>query len=197
MLTKRVFDVIASSIGLLLLAPLLVIAALAIKCDSPGPVFFRQQRVGRYGVTFRIFKLRTMTVTTAASSQLTIGNDARVTRAGAILRRYKLDELPQLINVVRGEMSLVGPRPEVPRFVACYPVAVRDRVLSVAPGITDWASIRYKDESALLGTASDPERRYTEEVLPIKLGYYVRYVEQRTFLGDLKVLAATVVAIFR
>lgn len=197
-MAKRLFDLVASGLGLLLLAPLLFLIALAVKLDSPGPVFFRQERVGRHGRTFRIHKFRTM-VTDAERKglQITVGADARVTRVGEILRKYKLDELAQLIDVFAGDMSLVGPRPEVPRYVACYPDDVRDIVLSVKPGITDWASIEYKDENEILGNAADPQRAYVEEVLPVKLEYYANYVRERSLWGDIVIVFATLRALIR
>ena len=195
MLIKRVFDFIAALAGLIFLAPLFLIVACWIKLDSDGPVFFRQQRVGRYGVPFYIFKFRTMAVDTESKSQITVGNDARITGAGNFLRRYKIDELPQLINVLSGEMSLVGPRPEVPRYVACYPQDIREIVLSVTPGITDWAAIKYKDESNLLSLANNSEQTYIEVILPAKLEYYVRYVKERNFLTDLRIICSTLFAI--
>lgn len=185
----------AALTGLIFLAPLFVIVACWIKLDSGGPVFFRQQRVGRHGIPFRIFKFRTMAVDTEAKGQITVGNDARITGVGNFLRRYKIDELPQLINVLLGEMSLVGPRPEVPRYVACYPQDIRKIVLSVAPGITDWAAIAYKDESNLLGLAHNSEQTYIEVILPAKLEYYVRYVKERSFLTDLRIIFITLFAI--
>lgn len=195
---KRSFDLLASIAGLLVLTPLFLLLAILIKLDSPGPVFFRQERVGRFGKTFRIHKFRTM-VTEAERKglQITVGADARVTRVGAVLRKYKFDELPQLIDVVLGDMSLVGPRPEVPRYVACYPEGIRDVVLSLRPGITDRASIEYKDENRILGLADDPHRAYVDEVLPVKLRYYVAYVTNRSFSGDLRIILATLVAIIR
>ena len=192
---KRCFDFSMALFGLILLTPLLLLVAFWIKLDSKGPVFFRQERVGRYGVVFRIFKFRTMTVSTEKNQQLTVGNDVRITRAGYLLRRYKIDELPQLINVLFGAMSLVGPRPEVPKYVKCYPAAVREIVLSVPPGITDWASIKYKAENSILGKSSDPEKTYIEEILPIKLEFYLNYVNKRTMLMDLKIIFATFVAL--
>lgn len=197
MIAKRTLDLFGSACALLLLAPFFALIAIWIALDSPGPVLFRQTRVGRYDVPFYILKFRTMHCGGECSSQLTVGIDARVTRAGQFLRRVKLDELPQLWNVLRGEMSLVGPRPEVPRYVAHYPSRVRALVLSVAPGITDWASISYKDESTLLGSAIDPERAYIETVLPIKLAYYVRYVRERGFWSDLHIIGATLLALLR
>ncbi|MES3022060.1 MAG: sugar transferase [Pseudomonadota bacterium] len=196
-MSKRAFDIACALAGLLLLAPLLLVAALAIRLDSRGPVMFRQQRVGRGGALFCIFKFRTMAPDSEGAGQLTVGPDRRITRVGTFLRHYKLDELPQLINVLRGEMSLVGPRPEVPRYVACYPPGVRAIVLSVAPGITDWASIRYKDENAILGRARDPEQAYREIILPVKLDYYVRYVRERTFWTDLRIIGSTLAALVR
>ena len=156
-MSKRLFDLIFASFGLAILSPLLFLMAVWIKFDSTGSIFFRQERVGQYGKTFRIYKFRTM-VTDAEKRglQITVGNDSRITRSGAFLRRYKLDELPQLIDVVIGKMSLVGPRPEVPKYVAYYPSDVRDIVLSVKPGITDLASIEFKDENTLLGKSANP-----------------------------------------
>lgn len=204
-MTKRAFDLCAATIGVLLLSPLLAAIALWIRLDSPGPVLFRQVRVGRHGKLFDILKFRTMAAQPEAQpgvrddSQrlLTVGRDPRITRAGHFLRKYKLDELPQLFNVVHGTMSLVGPRPEVPRYVACYPPRERELVLSVKPGVTDWASILYKDENAILGQAPDPERAYIETILPTKLEYYVRYVGERTFWVDLRIIFRTLRAIAR
>jgi lipopolysaccharide/colanic/teichoic acid biosynthesis glycosyltransferase len=196
-MSKRAFDLLAAACGLVVLAPLLLMIALWIKLDSPGPVFYRQQRVGRHGVLFNILKFRTMVDRPADQRQLTVGRDPRVTRAGRFLRHYKLDELPQLANVLHGTMSLVGPRPEVPRYVACYPPQVRSLVLSVAPGLTDWASIQYKDENTILGGAADPERAYVDTILPVKLEYYLRYVRERSFWIDLLILWRTLTALVR
>lgn len=197
-MSKRLFDWFSSLLGLLVLAPFLVVLAVWIKLDSAGPVFFRQERVGRAGKRFRIHKFRTM-VTDAEKKglQITVGADARVTRVGHWLRKYKFDELPQLIDVWLGHMSLVGPRPEVPRYVACYPAEVRDLVLSVRPGITDKASIEFKDENEILGRAEDPHAAYLNEVLPIKLRYYVAYVRERSFFGDLYLIFRTIRALVR
>jgi len=196
-MNKRLFDLVAALCGVVLLSPLLLLIALWIKWDSPGPALYRQQRVGRGGALFTIYKFRTMHARASAGPEITVGADPRVTHAGALLRRYKLDELPQLFNVINGSMSLVGPRPEVPRYVAHYPEPLRRIVLSVAPGITDWASIMYKDENAVLARAGDPERAYIDTVLPAKLHYYERYVRERTFLIDLKIILRTLVAIVR
>ena len=187
---KRLFYVAASAAGLLLLAPLLLAIAVWIRLDSPGPVFFRQERVGLRGQPFRIFKFRSMRADNAGP-QITVGADARITRSGRFIRAYKLDELPQLLNVLLGDMSIVGPRPEVPRYVALYPATVRDEVLSVRPGMTDWASVQYRSESALLAHSSDPERTYVETVLPAKLALCQQYVRERSLLLDLKIIAMT------
>ena len=193
--TKRAFDIVAAVLGLVLLAPLFVLVAAWIKLDSPGPVFFRQERIGRGGTPFRIHKFRTMRVE-AAGPALTVGADPRITRAGLFLRRSKIDELPQLIDVLRGDMSVVGPRPEVPRYVATYPPALRIKVLSVRPGITDPASLQFRDESALLARAADPEREYREVVLPQKLRLAADYVDTASLGGDLRLIAATLRALW-
>jgi len=195
-LAKRVFDLVLSSLGLLLLAPLLLGIALAVKLDSPGPVFFRQQRVGRFGVPFRIHKFRTMRhETRPGEREITVGADPRITRVGAILRRRKLDELAQLIDVWLGTMSLVGPRPEVPRYVALYSPAMREQVLAVRPGITDPASLRFRNESELLSRAADPEREYVEVVMPRKLALAVEYAQRPSLLGDVRILWRTLCAL--
>lgn len=196
MIAKRVFDLFISVVGLLFLVPVFLLIAIWIKLDSPGPVFFRQVRVGRFGGPFRIFKFRTMQAEAEAKGkQITVRDDIRITRAGRFLRRHKLDELPQLLNVVKGEMSLVGPRPEVQRYVTLYPEGVREKVLSVPPGMTDYASIEYMDENALLADADDPETVYVERVMPAKLRNYEKYVAERSIGMDLKIILATVRAI--
>ncbi len=192
---KRFFDLLAAALALLLLSPLLLAVALWIKLDSPGPVFFRQERVGRHGVPFRIHKFRSMR-SGAAGLQLTVGEDPRITRAGRRLRRTRLDELPQLIDVLKGDMSLVGPRPEVPRYVAHYPPALRERALAVRPGITDPASLAHLDEAALLAAAADPEREYIERILPAKLQAAADYAERASLATDLGVLWRTVRILF-
>jgi lipopolysaccharide/colanic/teichoic acid biosynthesis glycosyltransferase len=197
-MAKRLFDVVLAACGLVLLSPLLIAIALWIKIDSPGPVFFRQQRIGRHGRPFRIHKFRTMVVDAPRlGAQLTVGDDARITGAGRWLRHAKLDELPQLIDVLAGTMSLVGPRPEVPRYVALYPAALRDKVLSVRPGITDRASLEFRHENALLAAAADPEREYAEVVLPVKLRHAADYVDQATLGGDIRVILATLAVLLR
>lgn len=194
---KRNFDLICSSLGLLLFAPIFLLIAVVIKIESHGPVFFRQERVGLNGRIFLIHKFRTMSTEAEHKDlQITVGLDHRITRVGRILRKYKVDELAQLVDVLVGEMSLVGPRPEVPKYIACYPEAIRAEILSIRPGITDWASIKFKDENEILGRAQDPEKVYVQEVLPIKQRYCVEYVRNRTFFGDLRIIVATIFAIF-
>jgi lipopolysaccharide/colanic/teichoic acid biosynthesis glycosyltransferase len=190
-LIKRLFDLAGAAVALLLLSPLLLLAALAVRLDSPGPVFFRQERVGRGGVPFRIHKFRTMRAG-APGLQITVGEDPRITRVGRWLRRTRVDELPQFIDVLQGTMSLVGPRPEVPRYVAFYPPGLRERVLSVRPGITDPVSLAYADESELLARAADPEREYVEVLLPRKLQAAAAYAERATLWTDLGVLLRSV-----
>jgi lipopolysaccharide/colanic/teichoic acid biosynthesis glycosyltransferase len=177
-------------------SPILLLIAGMVYADSPGPVFFRQERVGQFGRVFRIHKFRTMYVgAEMLGAQITVGADIRITRVGAFLRRYKLDELPQLIDVLFGDMSLVGPRPEVPRYVAHYPKRIRELVLSVRPGVTDRASIEFKDENEILGRAVDPHQAYLDEVLPVKLGYYADYVQNHSLIGDIWIIALTLRAI--
>ncbi len=195
---KRLFDAVLAGAGLLMLAPLLLLVALLIKLDSSGPVFFRQERVGRGGQPFRIHKFRTMRAEQCnIGPQITVGRDPRITRVGHVLRSSKLDELPQLIDVLQGTMSLVGPRPEVPRYVALYPADLRDKILSVRPGITDIASIEYRDESAVLARALDPEHAYVHEVLPRKLALSARYVDQASVWTDMVLIGRTLWAIVR
>lgn len=193
---KRAFDLCFSAVAIVLLFPLLLVIALWIRLDSPGPAIFRQERVGRRGTIFRIHKFRTMrSAASPTGVQLTVGDDQRITRAGRFLRRYKLDELPQLLDVVKGEMSLVGPRPELPEYVARYPEDARDVILSVRPGITDLASVEFKDENRILGSVADPERYYIEEILPRKVRYYLEYVERRSLWSDLVIVLKTIRAL--
>jgi lipopolysaccharide/colanic/teichoic acid biosynthesis glycosyltransferase len=196
-MVKRLFDVLFSAGTLIVLAPLMLVVAIWIKFDSPGPVLFRQTRVGRGGKLFNILKFRSMRADAAAQGpQLTVGDDPRITRAGAWVRKYKIDEFPQFVNVVLGDMSLVGPRPEVPRYVSLYPSEVRDLVLSVRPGITDTASIAYRDESEILRRSADPERTYVEQVLPAKLELSQRYVREHSFAGDLAIIGRSILVSF-
>lgn len=194
-MSKRVFDLLCSGIGLVFLFPAFLLIMLWIKLDSSGPIFFRQVRVGRFGEPFRIHKFRTMRLDAEQSGRLTVGVDSRITRSGFFLRKYKLDELPQLIDVLIGRMSLVGPRPEVQEFIDCYPPAVRDKVLSVRPGITDWASIEMVDENQLLAGYDDPRQAYIDIVLPIKQRFYLSYVEQQGFITDVRIIIATILKV--
>ncbi|MFO1292867.1 MAG: sugar transferase [Rubrivivax sp.] len=192
-MAKRLFDLIVAALALVVLAPLLLVVAAIVRLDSPGPVFFRQERVGRHGVPFRIHKFRTMHHAPAAAPgpALTVGDDLRITRSGRWLRRSRIDELPQLLDVLAGSMSLVGPRPEVPRYVAHYPPALRARALAVRPGITDPASLEFIDEAALLARAADPEREYVEVILPRKVQRAADYAAQATLATDVAVLWRT------
>jgi len=196
---KRLFDVVSALFGLLLFGlPMLAIAAW-IRVDSAGPVFFRQERVGRHGKLFRIHKFRTMTVDAEQRGpQLTVGADARVTRAGRLLRANRLDELPQFLDVLAGDMSLVGPRPDVPRYVDQWPPALRERVLAVRPGITDPASLKFRDEATLLAQAADPEREYMDVILPRKLALSADYADHASLWTDLAVIGRSLgVLLFR
>ena len=189
---KRILDVVGSAFGLLLLLPVLAIVAVIIKLDSSGPIFFRQERVGLGGRSFRIFKFRSMVVGAArAGTALTVRGDARITRAGMFLRRSKLDELPQLINVLAGDMSIVGPRPEVPEFMKFYTPDQRAIILSMRPGITDYAAILFRDESSLLDRERDPIDVYRREIMPAKFAYYKRYSREISVLIDLRIILAT------
>ena len=189
---KRWFDLALAIPGFFLLAPLFYLVALMIKLDSPGPVFFRQVRVGCGGKTFRLVKFRTMRVDAEKlGSQLTVGQDPRITRLGAILRKTKIDEFPQLFNVLTGDMSLVGPRPEVPRYVSLYTTLQR-RVLELLPGITDPASLKYRDENDVLARAADPERCYLETIMPDKIEINLAYARQATVGSDWQVVMATI-----
>ena len=196
---KRLFDLVFALAGLALLGLPMLAAALWIRLDSPGPVFFRQERVGQGGRRFRIHKFRTMrTDAESLGPQLTVGEDRRITRAGTFLRAHRLDELPQFIDVLRGDMSLVGPRPEVPRYVDRYPPALRARVLAVRPGMTDPASLEFRDEAERLARAADPEREYLDVILPAKLARSADYADHASLWTDLAVLGRSVgVLLFR
>ena len=194
---KRLMDVVISGCALLVLWPLLLLIALAIKLDDPGPVFYRQVRVGRNGKEFRIFKFRTMVVDADKKGlQITVGRDSRITRVGAFLRKTKLDELAQLLNVLTGEMSFVGPRPEVPQYVDLYTPYQR-QVLLVRPGITDYASIAYRNENDLLEGAQDPERMYIDEIMPAKIELNMKYLHEISPLADIRLIFSTVMAVIR
>ena len=194
---KRMFDVIAATVLLIILFIPMFLIALTIKMDSKGPIFFRQERIGLHGTPFRIHKFRSMSVNTEKSSRLTIGNDARITRAGHFIRKYKIDELPQLIDVLIGSMSLVGPRPEVAEFMDRYDPITREKILSVRPGITDWASIQMIDENEILDQYDNPKQAYIDIIMPMKSEYYVNYAESHTFHEDLKIIFATIFKIIK
>lgn len=188
---KRLFDIVASGLGLILLSPLFLVLAIWIKVDSDGPVFYRQTRVGRYNRDFRIFKFRSMRAGADVGSLITIGGrDPRITRSGYLIRKFKLDELPQLINVFVGDMSLVGPRPEVRHYVNFWTPA-QMHVLDVRPGITDPASIKFLNESELLEKAEDPEKYYIKVIMQEKIRLYLEYVEKHNFFYDLALLFKT------
>jgi lipopolysaccharide/colanic/teichoic acid biosynthesis glycosyltransferase len=188
---KRLFDIIMSGAGLLILTPLFLIIALWIKLDSPGPVFYRQVRVGQNNKDFRIFKFRSMRMGADKGSLVTIGgHDPRVTRSGYFIRKFKIDELPQLINVFIGDMSLVGPRPEVRHYVN-YWTEGQMHVLDVRPGITDPASIKFRNENELLAKAEDPEKYYIEVIMQEKIKLYLEYVKNHSFLYDIKLIFQT------
>ena len=190
--SKRLFDLLISVPFAVLLFPLFVIIAVWIKLDSKGPVFVMQDRIGKDGAPFGIFKFRTMVVDAESrGNQITVGSDPRITRIGHLLRRYKIDELPQLLNVIKGEMSIVGPRPEVPKYVRLYDAAQR-RVLSVRPGITSPASIKFSNESDLLGKQPDPENYYIQILIPAKIEEDMGYVDHPGILNDLAIILRTV-----
>lgn len=188
---KRLFDIVASGLGLLVLSPIFLILAIWIKLDSPGPVFYRQVRVGRGNRDFRIFKFRSMRVGSDKGSLVTIGgHDPRITRSGYFIRKFKLDEFPQLINVFVGDMSLVGPRPEVRHYVD-YWTPEQMHVLDVRPGITDPASIKFRNENELMEAASDPEKYYIEVIMQEKIKLYLEYVAHHSFWGDIGLIFKT------
>lgn len=192
---KRIFDIIASGLGIACLSPLFLILAIWIKADSRGPVFYRQTRVGRHNRDFRLFKFRSMRPNSDRLGLITIGGrDPRVTRSGYYIRKYKLDELPQLINVFIGDMSLVGPRPEVRKYVNMY-TPEQLHVLDVRPGITSLASIRYRNENDILAAADDPDRAYIEQVMPDKLAIDLQYVTRANLLTDIRIIFSTFAAI--
>lgn len=189
---KRAFDFISAFLGLIVLSPVLLAVAVWIKLDSKGGVFFRQQRVGLQGELFAIHKFRTMREDTEKQSRLTVGKDSRITSSGRFLRKSKIDELPQLIDVVLGKMSLVGPRPEVPEFMNLYPQEQRDKILSVRPGITDRASIEMVDENEILGQYDDPRQAYIDVIMPMKSKFYLDYVDNQSMIEDVKIIFLTI-----
>lgn len=194
---KRTFDFLASFFGLLLLSPLILCIAVWVKCDSKGPIFYRQVRVGKDGREFKLFKFRSMRVGADRAGLLTLGDrDPRVTRSGFWLRKTKLDELPQLFNVLVGDMSLVGPRPEVPKYVALYTPEQRE-VLSVRPGITDTASLEMRNEAELMAQQADPEGYYVNVQIPLKIKLAKEYIAQQSLLSDLKLIVRTIGVMFK
>lgn len=194
---KRIFDILLSLFGLVVLLPFFLIIACWIAIDSNGGVFYKQQRIGRYGRPFYLLKFRTMRPDADKAGLLTVGKrDSRVTNIGYYLRKYKLDEFPQLVNVLKGDMSLVGPRPEVKRYVDQYTDEQR-RVLNVRPGITDYASIKYIKESELLGQSADPEKTYVEEIMPEKVRINLQYVDSHGIVTDVKIILLTLLKIVR
>ncbi|WP_328597901.1 sugar transferase [Croceibacterium soli] len=192
------FDFAVSLAGLIVLCPLLIATAIVIRLESAGPSFFFQERVGLHGRRFRLIKLRTMRAAGPGEHrQITVGSDPRITCVGHVLRRTKLDELPQLLNVLKGEMSLVGPRPEVPRYVALYTPEQQAVMLSVRPGLTDFAAIEFCNEGEILARSADPEKAYVHEIMPKKYRLYERYVAEASMLLDLKLIARTIITIVR
>nr|WP_286433562.1 sugar transferase [Myroides odoratimimus] len=190
-MVKRIFDIISSGIGLIMLSPIFLFLAIWIKVDSQGPVFYKQVRVGKNGKDFKIFKFRSMRQGSDKQGLITVGGrDPRVTNSGYYIRKYKLDEFPQLINVFVGDMSVVGPRPEVRKYVDLYNEE-QLRVLSVRPGITDIASIKYRNENELLEKAEDPDKTYIEEIMPDKLKYNLEYINNASFIYDIKLIFET------
>ena len=193
----RFFDFILSLVGLVVLAPIFIVLAIWIKIDSTGPVFYKQVRVGQNGIDFGLFKFRSMVVDADKKGLITVGGrDPRITRSGYFIRKYKLDELPQLINVLVGDMSLVGPRPEVRKYVELY-TDEQQKVLSVKPGITDYASIEYMDENEILGKSNDPEKTYIEEIMPEKIKYNMKYIQNKNLFEYFKIILLTVLKIVR
>ena len=193
----RFFDFILSLVGLVVLAPIFIMLAIWIKIDSKGPVFYKQVRVGQNGINFGLFKFRSMVVDADKKGLITVGGrDPRITRSGYFIRKYKLDELPQLINVLVGDMSLVGPRPEVRKYVNLY-TDEQQKVLSVKPGITDYASIEYMDENEILGKSSDPEKTYIEDIMPEKIKYNMKYINNKNLFEYFKIIFLTVLKIVR
>lgn len=197
--SKRLIDLAGAATGLALLSPIFVAVALGVRLSSAGPILFKQQRLGRLGRPFVIYKFRTMDQAVEpmeSASQVTAAGDARVSAIGRFLRKYKLDELPQLVNVLRGEMSLVGPRPEVERYARHYPVEY-ERILAVRPGITDLATLAYRNEEQILARSSEPERLYISEVLPAKIRLSLRYLEEQSLRTDVLILFRTLWTVFR
>lgn len=193
---KRIFDITLSLFGLIILLPFMLIIAILIKFDSKGTVFFKQIRITKGGKEFKIFKYRTMKAGSDKYSQITVGKDERITKIGSFLRKYKLDEIPQLINVLIGDMSLVGPRPEVPKYVALYTDEQKE-VLKVKAGITDYASIEFSDENDLLASEEDPEKEYIEKIIPKKIELNKKYLSEISVLTDIRIILLTIKKILK
>ncbi len=193
---KRSFDIFFSICGLIILSPLFLIICVMVKTDSKGPVIYKQTRVGKNGKDFSVLKFRSMKQDSESKGLLTVGGkDPRITRTGYFIRKYKLDELPQLINVLKGDMSFVGPRPEVRKYVLLYD-EIQKNVLNVNPGITDVASIKYRNENELLEGLDDPESFYIKEIMPVKLKMNLEYINDRSFFKDVKVILNTLKTVF-
>ena len=190
-MTKRLFDIIVSAFALTILSPFFIAIAVCIRQDSPGGIFFRQERIGRFERPFSIFKFRTMVMGAEAKGTLTIGKDSRVTTIGQWLRKTKLDELPQLINVLQGTMSLVGPRPELLCYVTHYPSDARQKIFALRPGMTDWVSIDLINENDILARTKDPEKYYIDQLLPLKIARYLHYAQHHSLFEDMRILLAT------
>lgn len=195
-LIKRLADIVASIIVLLLLFPVFLVISIWILLDSPGGLFYKQVRVGKNGKEFKLFKFRSMRTGADKEGQITIGNDKRVTRSGKFIRKFKIDEFPQLINIIAGDMSVVGPRPEVPKYVMMYSDEQK-KVLSVRPGLSDFATIEYINEQEQLGKSTDPENLYINTIMPEKLALNLKYIQSRSFSTDLKIILKTFSSIIR
>ena len=194
---KRLFDILFSLLVLIIGLPFGLLIVICIAVDSRGNVIYKQKRVGRNNVDFQLYKFRTMCADADKGSQITVSDhDSRITKTGAFLRKYKIDEFPQFLNILKGEMSIVGPRPEVRKYVDMY-TPEQMRVLTVRPGLTDYASIRYVNENELLATSADPEQTYIQEIMPDKLKLNLKYIDEKSLLTDAKIVLQTIVAIFK
>ena len=193
---KRTFDVIAAVLGLIFLFPFFVFVAAWVNMESKGGIFYRQRRIGKNGQPFMLLKFRSMFVGSDKSSRITVGNrDSRITKSGQFIRKYKLDEFPQLVNVINGDMSIVGPRPEVEEYVKMYSEEQK-KVLTVKPGISDFASIEYMDENELLAKSENPQKTYIDEIMPLKLELNLKYIREQSLRTDLKIIMNTIIGIF-
>ncbi|MFD1551240.1 sugar transferase [Putridiphycobacter roseus] len=193
---KRIFDIVSAFFVLVLLAPIMIVIAIVIVLDSKGGVFYKQERIGKDQIPFGLFKFRSMKSNADKTGQITIGADARITKVGRFIRKYKIDELPQLINIIKGDMSVVGPRPEVAKYVQLYNKEQLN-VLSVRPGLTDFASLEFINEQEILGKAEDPDKTYIEIIMPAKLALNKKYLEERSLGTDFKIIFQTIFKIFK